>query len=302
MLFLSACSGFVFAQGFGPGGGRGPGPGGPGGPGMMMGGPGLAILFSEENRQDIGLSDKQVEDIRAAFRDMRPQQGQAFPGRDATEAERQKFREQMQERLNETIKKVESILTKEQLEKSRIRAFQAGQGFGSLGMSPFAQAALDITDSQREKIRGFQQESMDKMRTFMEQNRPATSVADMTPDERRQYFESMQPKMRQFMEENRKEMETKIQGILTDAQKKLGEKFISETPDYIQKAIEAGPRGPMNRGGGGQQEPGGGYRPNAGSWRPGQGVPSRGETPEKRFPSKKQEQSTNQPQSEPRTE
>jgi len=322
-LFLIACAGLAFAQppggrgqGGGPGGGpggRGPG-GGPmgggppgmmmgGGPGMMMGGPGMGALFSDEGRKDIGLSDKQVEDIQTIFRDtMRPGPDNmpTPPPPGATEAQRQEFQrqmqQQMQQRLNETMKKVEGVMTKDQLEKAKARSFQAGGGFSSLGnpFAPFAQAALNITEAQKTKIQGFQQEMGDKMRDFMDKNGPPKPIQEMTPEERQQFFQEMQPKMQQFMETNRKEMETKVQGILTDEQKKQGEKLIAETPEYIKKALEAGPPGPMNRAGGPPQGPGGGYRPGANSWQPGQGAPpGAGETPERRFPVRQQRNNNN---------
>jgi len=313
-LFLITCAGLAFAQppggrgqggGAGGPGGRGPGGGpmggppgmmmggGPGGPGMMMGGPGMGALFSEEGRQDIGLSERQINAIQTIFAEgMRPDPNDmpTPPGPNATDAERQAFRERMQamgpqmqdrmqQRLNETIKKVEGVMTKEQLDKSRARSFQAGGGFASLAMNPFAQAALDVTERQKGQIREFQQGVGEKMQAFMRENNPPGSGA--TQSERDQFG----AKMRQFMEDNRKEMETKIQGILTDAQKKKGEELIAATPEYIKKALDAPPPGPMNRGGGAPpQGPGGGFRPGADSWRPGQGAPGGGEAPANRFP------------------
>ena len=295
LLFI-ACAGFVFAQpGGGPGGpgGRGPGgrgPGGPGGPGgpmmagpgMMMGGPGIGALFSEEGRKDIGLSDNQVSEIQNAFRDMRPREGQQFPGPNSSQADRENFRKEMEKRMGETIGKIEKVMTKEQLEKARARSFQAGGGFASAGMNPFAQAALGLTDDQKAKIRGFQEENMQKMRKFFEENRPSGPPDQMSQEDRQKMFE----RMRTFGEENQKEMESKIKGILTDEQKQKGEKMLGETPDYIKNAIEQGPRGPGGRGGRGGE--GGGYRPGADSWRPGQGAPAGGgggERRERRFPS-----------------
>ena len=281
LLFI-ACAGLVFAQPGGGPGGRGPGgrgqggPGGPGGPGMMMGGGGMGALFSEEGRKDIGLSDSQVREIQNAFRDMRPGEGQQFPGPNASQADRDNFRKEMEKRMSETIGKVEKVMTKEQLDKARARSFQAGGGFASAGMNPFAQAALGLTDDQKEKIRGFQEENMQKMRKFFEENRPTGPPDQMSQEDRQKMFE----RMRTFGEENQKEMESKIKGILTDEQKQKGEKMLGETPDYIKNAIEQGQRGPGGRGGRGGE--GGGYRPGADSWRPGQGAPAGGGDGERR--------------------
>jgi len=299
-LLLIACAGFAFAQpgggqGRGPGGPGGPGggrgPGGPGGPGFMMGGPmmggpGMGALFSDEGRRDINLSDRQIEEIQTIFRDnMRPGQGGIMPpGPNATDADRQAFMRQMEQRMTDTIGKVEKVMTPEQLKKARERSFQAGGGFASLGMNPFAQAALDIDDSQREKIRGFQREMGEKMRENFERNPPPRPFPEMSPEEREQFGQRMQ----QFGEEFRKDMEAKIQGILTDAQKKQGEKLLEDTPGYIKQAIENAPRGMGMRGPGGPGGPGGPqqYRPGAESWRPGQGAPPAGDndTQERRFP------------------
>ncbi len=287
-FFFIACASFALAQ---PGGGQGRGPGGPGGPGrgpgggpMMGGGPGMAALFSEEGRKDIGLSDKQVQDIQNAFRSMRPEPGERFPGPDATEAERKEFMERMGKRFGETIKKVEGVMTKEQLEKSRVRSFQAGGGFAGVAMNPFAQSALNLTDDQRAKIGDFQKEMGEKMRKFFEENRPSGPPEQMSQEERQAFF----GKMQKFNEENRQEMEGKIKGILTDDQKKQGDKMLSETPEYIKEAIERGPGGP---GGPGRGPGRGEYRPGADSWRPGQGAPPGGDSgeaqPKSRFPGRR---------------
>ena len=261
LVFVAAAQ-LAFAQ---QGGGGGRGQGGPGGGAGMMGGGGMMAFMSEEGRKDLGLSEKQVEDIRTTFRDSFQGGGQGqFPGRDATEAEREKFRADMEKRMDETIGKVEKIFTSEQLTKARARAFQAGNGYNGLANNPFAQRALNLTDDQKAKIRTLQREQMQGRAGGQGQG---ANFRDMSQEEREKFFSDMRTRA----EENQKKLADGIKGILTDEQKAQGEKMLSETPDYIKKAIEdRAQRGP---GQGGRQGGNGGanYRPGEGSWQPGQG-------------------------------
>ena len=280
LFVIVTCTGFVFSQ---PVGGL-PGPGGP--PGErelvgpaemnMLGGPGFMALFGEGGRKDLGWSDSQDASIRDAFRNMRPQPGQDPhpPGPEASEAEHNNFRKEMEKRmemrLSETMSKVEKVMTKEQIEKTASRAFQAVGGFSGIGMNPFAQSALGVTDEQKAKMQSFREEYVQKRRKFDEENRPSVPPHQMSDEERQKMFE----KRSNFIEENRKDMETKIKSILTDGQKQRGEKLLAETPAYIKTAIEQGQRGPNGERGERNERDIGVYRPSIDSWQPGQGVPT----------------------------
>ena len=242
-------------QGGRQGGGQAPG----GGMGMMGGGGGMAAFMSEEGRKDLGLSEQQVTDIREAFRPAGGGGQIQPPGRDATEAEREKFREDMEKRMGETIDKVEKVFTPEQLTKVRDRVFQAGGGYNGLTNNQFAQRALKLTDDQKKKIRDFQNEQMQEMR-----NATRPDFQNMTQEERQKFGEDMRARN----EDNQKKMAEKIKGILTDDQKAQGEKMLGETPEYIKKAIEER----AQRGAGqGRQGGNAGYRPDNSTWQPGQG-------------------------------
>lgn len=246
---------------------------------MMMGGPGMGALFSEEGAKDIGLSEQQTRQIQQIMRESRPEPGaMRFPGPNASQEDREKFQKEMEKRMQDSISKVEKVFTPEQLEKARARAFQAGGGYGSLGMNPFAQAAVGgLTEEQKTKIRAAQREQMESMRREFE-NAPRPDFQNMTQEERDKFREEMQARMealRPKMEENRKKLEETIKGVLNEDQRAKAEKMLGETPEYIKKAVEAGPQGwGGNRGnrGGGDRPGGGNFRPGADSWRPGQGV------------------------------
>ena len=244
-------------------------PGGPGRPGAIMMGPpggGMAAFMSDEGRKDIGLSDKQVQDIQNTFREsFQGMQRPDFGGQPPSPADMEKLRNDMEKRMDETIGKVEKLLTPEQMTKSRTRMFQAGGGYGSLAMNPLAQRALNLTDDQKKKLREFQDEQMREM-----MNGPRPDFQNMTEEERQRFGEEMRTRF----EENQKKMTEKVKGILTDEQKKQGDKMLSETPDYIQKAIERGPGGPGRAAMGGNSGVPQAYRPGADSWRPGQGTES----------------------------
>ncbi|MCL2117475.1 MAG: Spy/CpxP family protein refolding chaperone [Planctomycetaceae bacterium] len=271
VLALIATATMVMAQ---PGGGQGRpggqggqgGPGGPGGPGggMMMGGTAMGVLFNEEARTALGITQDQMEKLQEAgqalFANMpRPQQGQA--------PDMAQMREQMQKIQAEGRKNLESILSADQVTKMDVMVFQSSgglnppaqtaggpgsMGFGMGGMVGVESLrALNLTEDQKKKV----QEAQDKM---MEAMRPQGGMPDfqnMTQEERQAFGARMQ----EAGQKARGEFYAAVKGTLTDAQKAKAEELMKDVPQYLQRPAP----------GQGGNRPGG----NLNNFRPGEGAP-----------------------------
>jgi Spy/CpxP family protein refolding chaperone len=146
----------AFAQ---PGrGGPGGGFGGFGGGGGGFGGP-LGVLRDEQAREELGITDDQMEKLRAIQERMGERMRDQFRGlRDLSEDERRErfsqMREQMQEQQEELQKEIDGVLLPQQRDRLKQIALQQQMRFGAqnaLG-SPNVAKELGITDEQREKL------------------------------------------------------------------------------------------------------------------------------------------------------
>ena len=249
-VFVVFAVSFALAQ-QGPGQGRQSGQGT--GPGAGFGGAVGEIqrfAFTEEGQKDLGLTADNVTKLREALRPAGGQQGNQR-NQDATPEERRAAAEAA---AAETAKKVADVLSKDQLEKAQIRAFQLGGYAGLSGR--YAQAALGLTDEQKTKIAEIARE-----------NRTAQAPGvgggqNLTAEERRARTE-----------ENRRVLGEKFKEILTAAQKTKADELLKEIPVYIKEIQErpvgpgvgTGGQGGGNRGGTGTPGAGGGNRGGAGA-------------------------------------
>ena len=195
-------------------------------------------LLTEAGIADLGLSTDTVTKLREALRPAAPAGG---GNQNATPEERRAAAEKAAE---ETAKKVADILSKDQLEKVQIRAFQLGGYAGLSGR--YAQATLKVTDAQKTKIAEIARENRTAQGT-------GAGNAQMTPEERRAR-----------MEENRKALGEKFKEVLTADQKTKADELLKEIPAYIKEIQDRpagiGAGGAGNRGGAAAPGAGGGNR------------------------------------------
>ena len=270
ILALVAMASTTMAQpggGRGPGGGPGgggPGGGGPGmmmggGPGMMMGGGGaMGILFNEDARKELGISEDQMEKLREAGRammeTMRPPQGGGQNG----PPDFAQMREQMQKMQTESRKNLETVLSGEQVGKLDVMVFQRSGGLEGPMANVETLRALNLTDDQKKKL----EEAQEKMMTAMP--RPDRNIMELPEDERRAQFE----KMREAGTKAREAYQAEVKATLTKEQVAKAGELMKNVPEYLQQ--RGGPGGP---GGPGAQRRGN----NLDGWIPGGGP--RGENP-----------------------
>jgi Spy/CpxP family protein refolding chaperone len=186
---LLAGSAMAQRGGFGFGGrGRGGGP---------------DMLSMPEVQTELKLSDEQktkVMTLLDQLREERQQQGQEL--RDLSQEERQKRGAEMRAAAN---KLVNAILNADQQKRYRQLRLQQ-QGMSALTEKDVADE-LKLTDEQRTKIQGIQDEQMANMRSAFQRGGGDGGRPDFSA-------------VRQRMEAMRKQTDEKIAAVLTDDQKK----------------------------------------------------------------------------------
>ena len=221
--------------------------GGPGqGPGFGGAQAEIRFLFTEEGQKDLGITTNDVTKIREALRPAGDQQR----NQNATPEERRAAAEAT---ATENAKKVAAILSKDQLEKVQLRAFQLGGYAGLTGR--YAQAVLKITDEQKEKIAAIAREN--RLGGQGGQG-GGQNFQSMTEAERTQAMQAM----RERMAENRKVLGDKIKEVLTADQKTKADELLKDIPAYIKEIQERPAFGAGGNRGGGGGPAGGGRRNN----------------------------------------
>ncbi len=154
----------VWAQGRG---GRGGPPGGFGGFGGG-GGSSLGLLFDPQVREELGIVDEQVEQLRAIGEKMRESMQSQFQGlRDLPAEERQaafaKLREEMESRVKDIQKEVDGILLPQQRDRlAQIQFQEQVRRSGSLD-SDTLKEKLGITDEQQQRLAKLAEEANKEM-------------------------------------------------------------------------------------------------------------------------------------------
>ncbi|MDX1931442.1 MAG: hypothetical protein SFU56_02440 [Capsulimonadales bacterium] len=186
-------------------------PGGPGGPGGrfggrggMMGG-GAMMLRLPEVQKELKMTPEQLTKLENKQQEMRDAMRNAFQNADGQDPEaRQKMFADMQAQQK---KMVEEVLTPEQTKRFRQLELQQ-QGPAAILFNAEVATELKVTDEQKSKMQGVQQQSMQEMRDMMQ----GQDVRSMTQEERQTFMTKMQGM--------RKANEEKLLGVLTAEQKK----------------------------------------------------------------------------------
>ncbi len=202
------------------------------GRGGMGGGPG-GLLLNESVQKELKLDSAQVEKIKAAVTEVREKHRDDLAKlRDLSQEERRtKGTELFRQVGEETRKAVEPLLTPEQVKRYHQIELQAAARRSPVGVyeRPEVEKALKLTTEQK-----------DKLKTIRE---------DFEKDQREvaQGGGRRSPETREKLQALRKETEEKVQGVLTDPQKKTWKDLTGEP-----FRLEGGRRG-GNRQRGAQQ-------------------------------------------------
>lgn len=158
--------------------GRGRGAGGFGGPGGGFGGGALGVLRDEAAREELGVTEDQMEKLQEIQRKSGEQMREMFSGmRDLSEDERRErfadLREKMTKQQEEMQSQIDDVLLPQQRDRLKQIALQQRMRFGAqnaLG-SPEVAKELGITDEQREKLQKVAQEAEEELRKKTEELR-----------------------------------------------------------------------------------------------------------------------------------
>jgi Spy/CpxP family protein refolding chaperone len=241
-------------------GGRGQVPAGPGGrlgDGPGFGG-GLAVLFNEEARKDLEITDAQATKLREASEKLR---GQFQPPQEGQRPDPAQFREQFQKIQQESRKNLESILSKDQVVKYDVLVFQQSGGLEGRFVTADSLRALNLTEDQQKKI----QEINEK------------ALAAVRPPEGFDFRNASQEerdKLRTAGEEARKKATEELKAVLTKEQIDKAAELTKSTPEYLQRRNpQGGAEGRGNEGRRGE---------NLNNWQPGNGTTERNPNREER--------------------
>ncbi|MDR2115604.1 MAG: Spy/CpxP family protein refolding chaperone [Planctomycetaceae bacterium] len=291
MLFVLAVamfSTFVFAQ---P---NGQVPGGPGNPGASGGrernrtpgsdfGFGSGVIGQLTNNTEIknrlGLNEEQVSKLTKLSEELRPprreRQQSGIPSRE----DMQKFREEAEKRIDESLAKINQILNPEQQEKLKILQFQLVGGLDSPFLNVRNLEVLNLTDEQKAKLKAINEQRLAETREALEK----VDWRNSNSEERE--------KLRAENEVRAKKFADQIKAILTPEQKEKAEKLTAEAKEVQEKVgIRARNRGDRRNG---ENRERGEVRPDQDSWQPGQGTGERrnqNRQPRRAFPQNEQKE------------
>ena len=198
---------------------RAQGPGGPGGQaagrmggGRMIGlggqgGSMMALLQSDQVRQELKVTEDQAAKIQALAEELRAARPPAPEGmQDLTAEQREarltEMREAAQKQAQLARQRLGAILTPEQMKRLGGIQIQVQGTLSSLGDAQVAEA-LKLTSEQKEKLAALQQEQMTAMRERMRGGQRGTAAAGERP----------------AWAQAREEFETKALALLTEEQR-----------------------------------------------------------------------------------
>ena len=204
-ICLAVClAGSAMAQPRGGGGRGGQGGFGGGGFGGFGGGGGgtLMLLFDENVRKDLGVTDDQWQRLQDGQRQMQEQMAGAFQGlRDLSDDERQARFEEIRKKSQDAQKNLENILTQVQRDRLKQIGVQSrlnrGNAADALASDEMAQD-LGLTDADKDRIRKAsdeaQEELREKMRKLQDEAREKV-IAALTPAQKAKLQQLTGPKI-----------------------------------------------------------------------------------------------------------
>ncbi len=185
-----------------------------------FGGGGLRMLIAKDVQDELKMTAPQIEKLDAKQKELQDlRQNSGFDFQNATQEERQKFQQKMQDAQT---KAVGDILDAKQ--QKRFRQLELQQ----MGTQAFTRKdvadELKLTEDQKKKIGDIQQAQFAKMREMFQ----GGGGQNATPEE--------QQKMRQQMQELQRGATEKITAALTDAQKSQWKAMQGETFKFAPPA------------------------------------------------------------------
>lgn len=252
--------------------------------------PFFSAIKNEKIRNDLGLSGEQVAKIRSIQGELQTQmllKGGRYMARfkKMTEADHEALEKELTGEIEAITNKLKSVVTEEQLQKSRTLIFQATGGVDSPLSGLDSLATLNLSEEQKAKA-GEVYAKMEKERlALMEEGiklaekAAALGGVKMSDEDAERMLKEAEMFEAKVYASGRKIGEA-IRPILTAEQRDLAVRLVANRPSYLPP-LPKGLRMQL-----GDQ----GYRPGEDAWQPGQGVPEEyrkkeEEDDRRRFPS-----------------
>ncbi len=188
----------------------------------------LRLLRIEKIQKELGLLDVQVEEVEALAEESGREAREFFAGVQDLEGEErrarmreimEKFRESAPEREKKLSKQLEEILVEEGQMKRLKQISMQVQGARAL-QNPEVLKSLNITDAQKKQFQTLREEIGAQMRERFQNSR------DMSPEDRRA-----------AMEEIGKDVEKKVNDVLTEVQKTKLEELRGEEFEFDRSQL-----------------------------------------------------------------
>lgn len=252
----------------------------------------MAATRDERVRAELGMTQEQVNKLKTIQSESSAQlllKGAQYAMRfkKMTPDDHAQLEADISKEVDYFTKKIQAVVTPEQLQKSRTIVFQSVGGLDSPVLHVDALETLDLTAEQREKAKqvmdSLEKERLELLEEGLKLAEKAVALGgpNMSPEDREKLrLESRALEARAYA--SGAKVGDAIRPFLTEEQKAKAVRLIANRPSFLPPL----PRQLRERGG--ADDPG--YRPGADSWQPGQALPD-GQQPAPRrgFPRQRQE-------------
>lgn len=254
----------------------------------------IALMEAADNanvRNEIGLTEDQAEQLKAAKNELRMQMLFLAPKyadrfKKMGEADHEAIQKDIEKEIKSISDRVDNIATPEQKAKVQKLTFQAMGGLDSPIINMDAMSTLNLSEDQKEKMRSTLKEMEKERLSQMEEGLKLVEKAierggvNMSEEDRKTLEAEGKALQGQIIATGKK-LGDRLRTHLTDEQLAMEKDLMANRPSYL-------PRLPRQMRGDFTQQ----YSPGLDSWVPGQGVP-RDRVDSKRhrrpFPSKESE-------------
>ncbi|MGL4595027.1 MAG: hypothetical protein ACRCUY_09890 [Thermoguttaceae bacterium] len=242
-------------------------------------------------RNTLGFSEEQAETLKSLNEELRGQMLADMPKylvrfQSMTPNDHAAMQKEIEMKMEEISNKVEKVTTPEQKQKARTLVFQGMGGLESPVINLDAMSALNLSDAQKEKMKGtFKELEAERLAQLEEGIKLAEKAmalggpAGMSAEDRKKIEEERKAlEVRIFA--TGKKLGEKLRVQLTSEQIELEKNLIANRPAFLPKLP-----GPM------RVVDDATYKPSQNSWTPGQGAPERqNERTRKPFPRTEKEE------------
>lgn len=243
----------------------------------------LEAVNNEKIRNDLGLSEDQVAQLRTMRNELRAQtlvKGAQYAAKFkkmGSKEDQNSIEQEISADIAQYTAKIKALASEEQMQKARTIVFQASGGLDSPFIHSDTLDTLKLSEDQKKQAKKVFDETEAKRLELMEEGLKLAEKAvamggrNISEEDRAKLREEARLLEAKIYESGRS-LGDALRPMLTEEQKTLAVRLMANRPDYLPRM----PRRFQER-----LDLDGGYQPGAGSWRPGLGVPEEADDVEK---------------------